>query len=64
MPNTNNMNNQDNMSSPEIRTPIVMFPEKGNLADAKDSYFKVAMMNMYKEPKDDMNKRLKTAKHK
>lgn len=35
------MINQDNMSPATISTAIIMFPEKGNLAEIEDIYFKI-----------------------
>lgn len=46
------------MSPPEISMPVVMFPEKSNWADGWDNDFKSVIINMLKELKKDMNKRL------
>lgn len=54
--NTNGISNQDNMSCPEISTPIVIFPEKDNLADTQDNDFKIAIIKMLKELKENKNK--------
>lgn len=54
--NIKNMKNQDSMSPSEISNPVVMFPEKSILDKAQDSDFK-NIINMFKELKEDMNKK-------
>lgn len=49
-----NKNNKDNIIPPEAITPIVKFPERGNLAEAQDTDFTTAIMNMFKNLKEDM----------
>jgi hypothetical protein len=44
------------MSSLEISTSTIMFPGESNLADAQDSAFKIATINMFKDFKEDINK--------
>lgn len=52
------MNKQDNMSSPEARNHIIIGPEKSNLAESQDKILKIAVMGIFKDLKEDMNKYL------
>lgn len=49
------MNNQDNISFPEISTPIILFTEKSKLAKTEDNDFKYAIISMFNELKEDIN---------
>lgn len=57
-----NMNNQDNMPLPEASNPIGISPEKNHLAEAENKDFKIAIVDMLKDLKEDMNALLKTVK--
>ena len=47
---------QDNTSSPEASTPIIIDPEKNNLAEAQDKILKLAITSLLKDLNEDMNK--------
>lgn len=53
------MKYQDNMHHPEACDPTGLGPEKWNIAKSQDKDFKVALMHMFKDLKDNMNKFLK-----
>lgn len=40
----------------EASSPISIDPEKSNLAGTHDKSFKIAIVNMFKDLKEDMNK--------
>lgn len=40
----------------EASSPILIDPEKSNLAGAQYRSFKIAIVNMFKDLKEDMNK--------
>lgn len=44
------------MSPPKPRNPVTEDPEKGDIAEAQGKDSKVAIMSMFKELKEDMNK--------
>lgn len=44
------------MSPLEASNPITVDPEKCNVADAQDKDFRIAIMNMFKLLKKNMNK--------
>ena len=46
----------DNMLPPEHHTPTTLVPEKCNIAKAWNKNFKIAVMNMFKDPKENMKK--------
>lgn len=50
------MNNKISLSSRNWH-PIIMFPEKSNLADTSDNYFKIAIIIVYEEFKENKDKR-------
>lgn len=50
------MNSPDNTPPPEASDPTTVNPEKCNLAEAQDKGFKVAILNMCKKLKEDVNK--------
>ena len=49
------MNNENIMLPTELNNPIVVNLEKSNLVEAHDEDFKIAIMNMYKDPKEYTN---------
>lgn len=51
-----NTNSQYNMPHPEARNPVIIRAEKCNPADAQDKDFKTAIMNMFKDLKENINK--------
>ena len=52
------MNNLDNISPPEVSSPIMLGPGKSNLAEEQHRDFKMAGMSMSKGFKEDINNRL------
>lgn len=40
----------------EASNPTLIDPEKSNWAEAQDRNFKIAILNMFKDLKEDMNK--------
>lgn len=44
------------MSSPEPSLPTVVYLEKYSIAEAQEKDFKRANMNIFKDPKENMNK--------
>ena len=50
------LNNQDSNSDPDISIFIKVFPEKSNFADAQNNDFKIVIVNMFKQLKENMNK--------
>lgn len=60
---TNSMNKQDNMSHATISTPIIILPEKSNLADAQDNEFKkINYKHIEGTQRVWINARMKTSK--
>jgi hypothetical protein len=55
---TKSIKNLDNMSSPEPSNLTTAGPEKGKMAEGQDKNFKIAVMNMIKVPREDVNKSL------
>lgn len=49
---------QDSGLPPEASNPTAVFPEKRNLDETQNMDFKLAIMTMFKDLKDDMNKYL------
>lgn len=49
---------QDSGPPPEVSNPTTVFPEKRNLEETQNMDFKIAMMTMFKDLKDHMNKYL------
>ena len=50
------MNNQDNITPSETSNPIVIDAEQRNLAEVQDKDFQTAIMNLFEDLKEDMNK--------
>lgn len=46
------------MTPPEVRNPITISPEKTNLVEAHDRNFKIAIIHLFKDLKEDMDKYL------
>jgi hypothetical protein len=52
------------MSTPEISTPVEMFSKKDSLVNTKDNDFKIAIIKVLKEVKENKNKYpMKIEKH-
>lgn len=49
------------MFSPELSNPATAGPEKYSVAEAQDKDFKIAIMNVCKDLKEEMNKSLNKA---
>lgn len=49
------LNSQDNMPSTDVNNPVVIC-NKINLAKSQDQDFKIGIMNMFKNLKEDINK--------
>lgn len=55
------MNNQDSTPPPEPSNRITEEPEKDNIAEAQDKDFKMAVMNMFRDLREVVNKFFKEA---
>lgn len=53
------INIQDNMPPLEPSNPTTVSPEKCNVAETQDKDFKIVIMNMYKEHKENVSKSFK-----
>lgn len=49
------------MVSPELSNPATAGPEKYRVAEAQDKDFKIAIINVHKDLKEEMNKSLSKA---
>jgi hypothetical protein len=52
------INTQYNMSPVELSNPTTADPEKCNINESPGRDFKIAIMNMFKDLKEDINKSL------
>lgn len=50
------MKNQDNKYPPEATNPIVLGSKESILAEVQDKDFKIAVMSMFRDLKDNVNK--------
>lgn len=50
------MKDQDNKHPPEATNPIVLGSKESKLAEVQDKDFKIAIMSMFKDLKDTVNK--------
>lgn len=44
------------MPPPEAKNPTMLSPEKSNLSKAQNKNFKIEIMNLFKDLKEDINK--------
>lgn len=49
------MNNQVNMPPPEVSNPTAIDPKESNLAPPQDRYFRIAIVNVFKNLKEDIS---------